>query len=418
MATRRGVLQTVFGAALAAAGRGVQGAKKQAGGVPPGEVPKGKYAIPAGARARMRELGRTGQRVSIVGLGGYHLGIPPEKEAIRMVQRALDQGMNFLDNCWDYNGGDSEARMGKALRDGYRQKAFLMTKLDGRTARSTREQLEQSLKRLRTDVIDLVQIHEVIRDDDPERCFAKGGTIEALLAARQAGKLRYIGFTGHKDPRIHRHMIETARKNGFHFDTVQMPVNVLDAHWHSFEKEIIPLALQESIAVLGMKPLAAGLIVEVGRGRSGGVPALRDERAGRLGDHHRLRQRGRAGAGAVARDHLHAHVRRREAEAAFAHGAVRPGRQVGTVQDHPDVRRHRTTQAMADLRPPVANSGTRYVIRPIPRLGPPTPARLERPTEPRLNGINELVRPDRSPGLLVPAPVIGDVQRRPRTEQA
>jgi predicted aldo/keto reductase-like oxidoreductase len=264
MATRRGVLQTVLGAALAAAGKGVQGAKKQAGGVPAGEVPKGKYAVPAGARARTRELGRTGQRVSIVGLGGYHLGIPPEKEAIRMVQRALDQGMNFLDNCWDYNGGDSEARMGKALRDGYRQKAFLMTKLDGRTAQSTRDQLEQSLKRLRTDVIDLVQIHEVIRDDDPERCFAKGGTIEALLAARHAGKLRFIGFTGHKDPRIHRHMIETARKNGFHFDTVQMPVNVLDAHWHSFEKEIIPLALQESIAVLGMKPLAAGLILQAG----------------------------------------------------------------------------------------------------------------------------------------------------------
>src|SRR3954471_23327140 len=264
MATRRGVLQTVFGAALAAAGRGVQGAKKQAGGVPPGEVPKGKYAIPAGARARTRELGRTGQRVSIVGLGGYHLGIPPAKEAIRTVQRALDQGMNFLDNCWDYNGGDSEARMGKALRDGYRQKAFLMTKLDGRTAQSARDQLEQSLQRLQTDVIDLVQIHEVIRDDDPERCFAPGGTIEALIAAKQAGKLRFVGFTGHKDPRIHRGMIETARKNGFHFDTIQMPVNVLDAHWHSFAKEIIPLAQQDGIAVLGMKPMAAGLILESG----------------------------------------------------------------------------------------------------------------------------------------------------------
>ncbi|MGE5049602.1 MAG: aldo/keto reductase, partial [Deltaproteobacteria bacterium] len=211
-----------------------------------------------------RQLGRTGARVSIVGLGGYHLGIPAEAEAIHMVRTALDHGLNFLDNCWDYNGGESEARMGKALRDGYREKAFLMTKLDGRTAQSASQQLEQSLKRLQTDRIDLVQIHEVIRDDDPERCFAKGGAVEALVAAQKAGKLRFIGFTGHKDPRIHRQMIETARKNGFHFDAVQMPVNVLDAHWHSFEKEIIPLARQEGIGVLGMKPMAAGLILQSG----------------------------------------------------------------------------------------------------------------------------------------------------------
>jgi aryl-alcohol dehydrogenase-like predicted oxidoreductase len=204
-------------------------------------------------------------RVSIVGLGGYHLGLPSdEQESIRIVRRALDHGMNFLDNCWDYNEGRSEERMGKALRDGYRAKAFLMTKLDGRTAESTRGQLEQSLKRLQTDVIDLVQIHEVIRDDDPERCFAPGGTIEALTEARQAGKLRFIGFTGHKDPRIHRHMLETARKNSFHFDTVQMPINVLDAHYRSFEKEVLPLAQQEGTAVLGMKSLAAGLILESG----------------------------------------------------------------------------------------------------------------------------------------------------------
>src|SRR3954470_12586872 len=226
--------------------------EKQAGGAPKGTVPEGKYLIPEGAQLPTRELGRTGERVSIVGLGGYHLALPKdEQESIRIVRAALDHGMNFLDNCWDYNDGASEERMGKALRDGYRAKAFLMTKLDGRTAASAREQLEQSLKRLQTDVIDLVQIHEVIRDDDPERCFAAGGCIEALVEARQAGKLRFIGFTGHKDPRIHRKMIETARANGFHFDTVQMPLNVLDAHYHSFEKEIMPLALSEGIGVLG-----------------------------------------------------------------------------------------------------------------------------------------------------------------------
>jgi predicted aldo/keto reductase-like oxidoreductase len=264
MATRRGILKTLLGTTMAGAAKAAQGAQKQAGGAPPGRVAKGRHRIPAGATAQTRKLGRTGARVSIVGLGGYHLGIPAEAEAIRMVRRALDHGLNFLDNCWDYNGGESEARMGKALRDGYREKAFLMTKLDGRTAESATGQLEQSLKRLQTERIDLVQIHEVIRDDDPERCFAKGGTIEALVAARKAGKLRFIGFTGHKDPRIHRHMIETARQNGFHFDAVQMPINVLDAHWHSFEKEIIPLAQQEGIGVLGMKPLAAGLILQSG----------------------------------------------------------------------------------------------------------------------------------------------------------
>jgi predicted aldo/keto reductase-like oxidoreductase len=261
MATRRNVLTTLFGGMVAMAARGAQ---KQAGGAPQGSVPTGKYKIPSGAKAQTRELGRTGERVSIVGVGGYHLGLAGEKESLRIVRRALDHGMNFLDNCWDYNEGRSEERMGKALRDGYRKKAFLMTKLDGRTAQSTRDQLEQSLKRLQTDLIDLVQIHEVIRDDDPERCFAKGGTIEALLAAKQAGKLRYIGFTGHKDPRIHRHMLEVAKQNGFRFDTVQMPVNVLDAHYRSFAQEVIPAALEQGTAVLGMKSMAAGLILESG----------------------------------------------------------------------------------------------------------------------------------------------------------
>ena len=248
---------------MAAASGGAK--EKQAGGAPTGNVPEGKYPVAPGARMKTRLLGRTGVEVSVLGLGGYHLGLPKdEQESMRMVRTALDHGMNFMDNCWDYHDGKSEERMGKALRDGYREKAFLMTKLDGRTAQAARDQLEQSLKRLQTERIDLVQIHEVIRDDDPERCFGKGGAIEALVEARKAGKLRFIGFTGHKDPRVHRHMIETAKSNGFHFDTVQMPINVLDAHYRSFEKEIIPLAASEGIGVLGMKSLGAGLILESG----------------------------------------------------------------------------------------------------------------------------------------------------------
>src|SRR5919204_1846746 len=259
MTTRRSVLATLFGGMFAMAAR-----EKQAGGAPQGDVPKDKYRIPPDARAQTRALGRTGVRVSIIGVGGYHLGLPGESESIKIIRAALDGGINFLDNCWDYNGGKSEERMGKALRDGYREKAFLMTKLDGRTGQSARAQLDQSLKRLQTEMIDLVQIHEVIRDEDPERCFAPGAVVEALVEARKAGKLRFIGFTGHKDPRIHRHMLETARKSSFHFDTVQMPINVLDAHYRSFEKEVLPLAEQEGTAVLGMKPMAAGLILESG----------------------------------------------------------------------------------------------------------------------------------------------------------
>jgi aryl-alcohol dehydrogenase-like predicted oxidoreductase len=261
MTTRRTFLQATAGAMMAAAASDGK-EKPQAGGAPTATVPKGRYQIPDGAQVPTRELGKTGQRVSIIGLGGYHLGIPPEAEAIRIVRRALDHGLNFLDNCWDYNDGESERRMGKALTEGFRKKAFLMTKLDGRTAQSASEQLDQSLGRLRTDVIDLVQIHEVIRKDDPERCFRKGGTIEALLAAKKAGKLRFIGFTGHKDPEIHALMLEVARANGFHFDTVQMPINVLDAHYRSFEHEVIPVAQRDGVAVLGMKPLGAGLIVQ------------------------------------------------------------------------------------------------------------------------------------------------------------
>jgi predicted aldo/keto reductase-like oxidoreductase len=260
MTTRRNILH----AAAGVMGARVVRAAEQAGGAPTGTVPKGKYKVRDDAKVPTRELGRTGVRTSIVGLGGYHLGLPQQAESIRMVRSALDHGMNFLDNCWDYNGGESERRMGKALRDGYRAKAFLMTKLDGRTAKSAAEQLEQSLKRLQTDMIDLVQIHEVIRKDDPERCFAKGGAIEAFVAARKAGKLRFVGFTGHKDPDIHLHMLDVARDHGFHFDTVQMPINVLDAHYRSFERDVLPVATRDGVAVLGMKPMGAGLILESG----------------------------------------------------------------------------------------------------------------------------------------------------------
>jgi aryl-alcohol dehydrogenase-like predicted oxidoreductase len=213
----------------------------------------------------LRRLGKTGVEVSMIGIGGAHLaGKLSEAESIALVRRALDSGVTFLDNCWDYNDGDSEIRMGKALRDGYRDRAFLMTKLDGRTERAAREQLEQSLKRLQTERIDLVQIHEVIRESDPERCFAQGGTVEALLAARKAGKLRFIGFTGHKDPSIHLAMLETAKKHGFEFDTVQMPLNVMDAHYKSFQKRVLPVLVASGIGVLGMKSMGAGDILKSG----------------------------------------------------------------------------------------------------------------------------------------------------------
>ncbi|TCK75723.1 aldo/keto reductase [Acidipila rosea] len=211
-----------------------------------------------------RTLGRTGASVSMVGIGGHHIGrnTVPAEEATRIVHTALDSGINFLDNCWDYNDGVSEERMGVALQGGYRQKAFLMTKLDGRTAQLAQQQLEQSLKRLKTDHIDLIQIHEVIRMTDPERVFAPGGSLEYLRKAREQGKVRFIGFTGHKSPEIHLHMIETATKHGFTFDTVQMPLNVMDAHFDSFQKLVIPVAQKLNMGILGMKPMGDGIILK------------------------------------------------------------------------------------------------------------------------------------------------------------
>jgi predicted aldo/keto reductase-like oxidoreductase len=210
-----------------------------------------------------RALGRTKERVSLVGLGGYHLGKQADpQESIRIIRTGLDEGINFLDNCWDYNGGESEIRMGNALRDGYRQKAFLMSKIDGRTKAAAASQITESLRRLQTDRIDLLQFHEVIRETDPDRIFAAGGALEAVLEARKAGKIRYIGFTGHKSPDIHLQMLATASQHGFIFDAVQMPINVMDAHFNSFEKKVLPALLKNDTGVLGMKPMGDHFILE------------------------------------------------------------------------------------------------------------------------------------------------------------
>jgi aryl-alcohol dehydrogenase-like predicted oxidoreductase len=218
---------------------------------------------PTSPDMQYRELGRTGEKVSIIGLGGYHIGKQADPaESIRLIRAAIDHGITLMDNCWDYNDGISEVRMGQALRDGYRQKVFLMTKMDGRTKEAYNTQLEQSLGRLQTDMIDLVQFHEVIRLEDPDRIFAPGGAMEAAVAAREAGKIRYIGFTGHKDPYVHLRMLETAQKHGFHFDTVQMPVNVMDAHFRSFTNEVLPVAQKEGIGVLAMKTFGDHFILD------------------------------------------------------------------------------------------------------------------------------------------------------------
>jgi aryl-alcohol dehydrogenase-like predicted oxidoreductase len=210
-----------------------------------------------------RTLGRTGEEVSLIGLGGYHIGDPPdEAEAIRILRRAIDHGITFMDNCWDYHDGGSEIRMGKALRDGYREKVFLMTKIDGRTKEAAAKQLDESLRRLQTDRIDLLQHHEIIRLEDPDRIFAEGGAHEALLEARQAGKIRYIGFTGHKDPLVDLRMLEIAEKHNVRFDAVQMPLNVMDAHFRSFQNRVLPLLIKDQIGVLGMKSIGGKIILE------------------------------------------------------------------------------------------------------------------------------------------------------------
>ncbi len=211
-----------------------------------------------------RTLGRTGEKVSVIGLGGHDIGKQKlsDDESIRLIRTAIDRGINFMDNCWDYHNGRSEERMGKAVQNGYRQKVFLMTKVDGRTKESASKQLEDSLRRLKTDHIDLLQHHEVIRFEDPDRIFAQGGAMEAFLDAKKAGKIRYIGFTGHKDPHVHLYMLEVAKKNNFQLDAVQMPLNVMDAHFRSFQHMVLPELVKQNIGVLGMKSMGAGIILK------------------------------------------------------------------------------------------------------------------------------------------------------------
>ena len=213
-----------------------------------------------------RTLGKTGERVSAIGVGGWHIALPhvDEKLGVRIVREAIDRGVNFMDNSWDYNEGESERRMGKALRDGYREKAFLMTKIDGRSRKEAARQLDESLKRLKTDMIDLVQHHEVIRFEDPNRIFDPDGAHAALLEAKEAGKLRYTGFTGHKDPAIHLYMLEVADAHGLTLDAAQMPLNVMDAHYRSFEKRVLPELVRRGVGVLGMKSMGNGLILGSG----------------------------------------------------------------------------------------------------------------------------------------------------------
>jgi aryl-alcohol dehydrogenase-like predicted oxidoreductase len=211
-----------------------------------------------------RMLGNTGEKVSAIGIGGWHIGqkVLDEQLSIRIIRSAIDRGITFMDNCWDYNEGASEVRMGKALCDGYRDKVFLMTKIDGRSREEATRQIDQSLRRLQVDMIDLVQHHEVIRFEDPHRIFDNDGANAALLEARVAGKLRYIGFSGHKDPKIHLHMLEVASNHGFNFDTVQMPLNVMDAHYRSFEKDVLPELVRQKIGVLGMKSMGEGNLLK------------------------------------------------------------------------------------------------------------------------------------------------------------
>lgn len=251
---RRQALNVIAGAAgLAALETSAAQARAQASGSADASTPNSAGMI-------FRKLGSTSERVSAIGLGGAHLAKPSEGEAIQIVRSALDRGLNFLDNCWDYSDGECEVRMGKALREGYRQKAFLMTKFDGRTKEAAAKQIDESLQRLGTDHIDLIQYHENIRLDDPDRFFAEGGALEALEAAKKAGKIRYIGFTGHKDPLVHERMLDIAKQHNFHFDSCQMPLNPMDAHFRSFAHGVVPRLVSEGTAVLAMKTMGAGSI--------------------------------------------------------------------------------------------------------------------------------------------------------------
>ncbi len=233
-----------------------------AGALAGAEIASGQ-STPATGGMPMRPLGKTGLTVSALGVGGYHLGSAKDlDQAKQMVSEAIDGGINFFDNCWDYHNGKSEEWMGAALK-GKRDKVVLMTKVctHGRGKDVAMSMLEQSLRRLQTDHLDVWQIHEVIYDDDPDLIFAPGGAIEALAQAKKDGKVRFVGFTGHKNPAIHLKMLS----HGFPFDTVQMPLNCLDATFRSFETNVLPELTRRGIAPLGMKSLGgSGEIVAKG----------------------------------------------------------------------------------------------------------------------------------------------------------
>jgi aryl-alcohol dehydrogenase-like predicted oxidoreductase len=242
---RRLVAAALAGATLSLAGCG------RAAAAPP---PRARSPVPGLGTIPRRMLGETGVEVSIIGLGGYHLGtVRDSGEAVRIVREAVDAGVNFLDNAWEYNEGRSEEVVGQALAGGYRDRVFLMTKVctHGRDASVAMKQLEDSLRRLRTDHLDLWQVHECVYDDDPDRHFAPNGVIEALVAAKRQGKVRFVGFTGHKDPRIHLAMLA----HGFPFDTVQMPLNCFDPSFRSFERAVLPEVIKRGMAPIGMKSL-------------------------------------------------------------------------------------------------------------------------------------------------------------------
>jgi len=223
-------------------GAAVEPAERTAGaGTATGEIPK-------------RMLGKTGVEVSALCFGGAHWGgMKSDAEAIRVLHEAIEAGVTFLDNAWEYNGGRSEELMGKALQ-GRRQQVFLMTKVcsHGRDKKVALQQLDESLRRLKADYLDLWQIHEVVYDDDPDRHFVPGGAADALLEAKRQGKVRFIGFTGHKDPRIHLKMLQ----HDFPFETCQLPLNVFDGTYRSFEQEVLPVLTQRGIAPLAMKTLS------------------------------------------------------------------------------------------------------------------------------------------------------------------
>jgi predicted aldo/keto reductase-like oxidoreductase len=230
----------------------------------PASAPTSLQTPPSTRRGNMlyRQLGSTGQEVSLIGVGGFHIGgVKDSAEATRIVRTAIDRGVTFMDNCWDYHNGESERRMGRALEDGYRDKVFLMTKIDGRTRDAAAKQIDESLQRLQTDHVDLMQFHEIIQLDAPDRVF-NDGAWDAMQAAKKAGKVRFIGFTGHKDPLVHLRMLDTAREHSVRFDTVQMPVNIMDAHFRSFTHQVLPRLVSEKIGPLAMKPFGGSFLVK------------------------------------------------------------------------------------------------------------------------------------------------------------